>query len=290
MVIRPQNSASAVSPNGTTLRELAVRNARTVVARSYVRIVGANRETSWLIGDTFLPFLMISAYVFVYKMYDSPKEFVGYVVLGGAMSAYWVAVLWSMAMQLYWEKQMGNLELYTMAPMSMMSILAGMAIGGLFMTTIRAGAILLGGIFIFDVDLNFTQPWLAFGTVFLTLIALYGMGLMFSSIFFLTGRRGWHVMELLHEPIFFASGFYFPVKALGAVVPLITSIIPITLGLDAIRQLAFPSNTEMGFLPPKVELAALCGLAFIFLFVAAFLLKWMEKKGRETGWILQRWQ
>ena len=55
-------------------------------------------------------------------------------VLGGAMTAFWLNVMWMMAAQLYWEKDQGNLELYFAAPMDMMAVLFGMAIGGLFMS------------------------------------------------------------------------------------------------------------------------------------------------------------
>jgi len=274
----------------TNLRAILNRNLRTVIARSYVRIVGANRETSWILGETILPLLTVSSFVFVYKMYKAPPEFIGYVVLGGAMSAYWFGMLWSMAMQFYWEKEMGNLELYTMAPMSMMSILAGMVIGGVVMTSTRAIAILVAGTFIFGVQYDFQQPFLAAGAFVATLIALYGMGLMFSSIFFLTGRRGWHLMNLLQEPVFFASGFFFPVKALGSIAPFITSLIPITLGLDAIRQLAFPVGNNMGFLSPKTELTILIILAGVFLIAASALLSRMERSGKKSGKLLQRWQ
>lgn len=272
------------------LRVLLARNVRTVIARSYVRIVGANREMSWILGETILPFLTISAFVFVYKTMNAAPEFIGYVVLGGAMSAYWVNMLWSMGMQLFWEKEMGNLELYTMAPMSMMSILAGMIMGGIFMTSTRAISVLVAGTLIFGIQFSFDQAFLAIGVFLITLVALYGMGMMFSSVFFLVGRRGWHITNMLEEPVFFASGFYFPVKALGAVVPIITSVIPITLGLDAIRQLAFSANKDMGFLAPKTELLILTLLAAVFLVTASLMLRWLERMGRKTGRILQRWQ
>lgn len=274
----------------STLRLKIARNLRTIVARSYVRVVGANRETSWLLGETVLPLLTVSAFVMVYRSFNAPEAFVGYVVLGGVMSAYWLAILWNMAMQLYWEKEMGNLELYTMAPMSMMSILAGMVIGGLFMTSVRAAVILVAGSLIFDVEYTFQQPFLAASIFAFTLIALYGLGLMFSSIFFLVGRRGWHIMGMLEEPVFFASGFYFPVKTLGTVAPFIVSFIPITLGLDAMRQLAFSGQESMGLLPPLVEFLALVGLAVVFIVVAKLLLDYMEKTGIKTGRILQKWQ
>ena len=41
----------------------------------------------------------------------APPEYVGFVVLGGAMTAFWLNVMWMMASQLYWEKSQGNLEL-----------------------------------------------------------------------------------------------------------------------------------------------------------------------------------
>ena len=53
-------------------------------------------------------------------------------LLGGAMTAFWINVLWTMANQLFWEKETGNLALYIMAPNSLMAILLGMAIGGMF--------------------------------------------------------------------------------------------------------------------------------------------------------------
>ena len=55
------------------------------------------------------------------------------------MATYWLNILWMMASQLYWDKQEGLLEIYIMSPVSMMAILLGMGVGGLYMSTIRAG-------------------------------------------------------------------------------------------------------------------------------------------------------
>ena len=95
---------------------------RTVIARAYPRIIGQQRELSWLLFDIVLPILITCSYVFVYKAIGAPADFIGFVVLGGAMSAFWLNVLWNMSSQLYWEKQQGNLALYIAAPNSMMAI------------------------------------------------------------------------------------------------------------------------------------------------------------------------
>ena len=117
----------------------------TVIGRSYPRVVGMQRELSWIFFDTFLPMLGVVAYVFVYRAIKAPEDYVGFVVVGGAMMAYWMNVLWSMSSQLYWEKETGNLALYIISPGPMMGILLGMAMGGLFATTLRAlGIVILG--------------------------------------------------------------------------------------------------------------------------------------------------
>ena len=74
------------------------------------------REPSWLFFEILLPFLTTSAFVLVYRTLQAPEAYVGFVVLGGAMAAFWLNVVWMMAAQLYWEKDQGNLELYFAAP------------------------------------------------------------------------------------------------------------------------------------------------------------------------------
>ncbi|HXQ39198.1 MAG TPA: hypothetical protein VN843_34685, partial [Anaerolineales bacterium] len=82
---------------------------KTIVARAYPRIIGQQREKSWIFFEIFLPMLAVAAYVYVYRAIGAPEEYVGFVVVGGAMTAFWMNVLWSMSSQLYWEKEQGNL-------------------------------------------------------------------------------------------------------------------------------------------------------------------------------------
>src|SRR5262249_1616793 len=127
------------------------------VARAYPRVRGANRELSWVFFEIVVPLINTSAFVFLYYALGAPKAYVGFVVLGGAMAAYWLNILWMMASQLYWDKQQGNLELYIMAPTSLMAILLGMGVGGMYMTTLRAGTIAIVGTLIFGVTFNSSQ-------------------------------------------------------------------------------------------------------------------------------------
>jgi len=196
-----------------------------------------------------------------------------------------------MASQLYWEKETGNLSLFLIAPVSRMSILAGMAVGGLFFTTLRASSTLIIGVLIFNIALSFSSPIMLIVVFLVTMVALYGMGMMFASLYLLFGREAYHMSNLMTEPIYLASGFYFPVKALGFWAAAGASIIPITLGLDALRQLFYPSSSsQYGFLPVELELLILVGLSVLFLILSKYSLDYMERLGKTTGRLTLRWQ
>lgn len=259
---------------------------QTVIARAYPRVIGAQREKSWMFFDIFLPLLAVSAYVFVYRAIGAPETYVGFVVMGGAMTAFWMNILWSMSSQLFWEKEQGNLALYIIAPNSMMAILLGMALGGMLATTLRAFVIVFVGGLLFEVQFTVASFSALFGTFTLTMVALYGMGMMFSSLFLLLNREAWHLANLAQEPIYLLSGFYFPLKSLGFWIAAGASIIPLAIGMDAMRQLVFPSGPSLGFLSVPIELGILVILSVVFLVGARYLLAHMEglaiREGRLT--------
>src|SRR5687768_15260825 len=256
---------------------------KTIVARAYPRIIGQQREKSWVFFEIFLPMLAVAAYVYVYRAIGAPEEYVGFVVVGGAMTAFWMNVLWSMSSQLFWEKETGNLALYIMAPSSMMAILLGMALGGMFTTTVRAVSILALGSLMFDVHFAVENVPLLGAVFILALVALYGMGMMFASMFLLLGREGWHFVSLAQEPVFLLSGTFFPIRSFNFWVAVGASIIPLTLALDAIRQLSFSSGAELGFLDVRTEVGVLAGLSVLFLIAARYLLQLLERLAIAEG-------
>jgi ABC-2 type transport system permease protein len=256
---------------------------QTVIGRAYPRVIGLLREKSWFFFDILLPVMSVAAYVFVYRAIEAPEIYIGFVVMGGAMTAFWLNILWSMSSQMYWEKEMGNLALYIMAPNSMMAVLLGMALGGLFATAQRALVITLFGMFAFNVSFEVSSYLMLFAVFMLTMVSLYGLGMMSSSLFLLLSREAWHMANLAQEPIYLASGFYFPIKSFNFWVAAGASLIPLTLGLDAMRQLSFPGGVELGFIDVRIELAVLAVLSVVFLFGARALLRKMEKLAIAEG-------
>jgi ABC-2 type transport system permease protein len=260
---------------------------QTVIGRAYPRVIGQQREKTWIFFETFLPFIAMAAYVFIYRAIGAPEEYIGFVVVGGAMTAFWLNILWSMSSQLYWEKEMGNLSLYIMAPNSLMAILLGMALGGLVASTMRAAVIILIGGLLFSVEFNVSSYLQLLFVFFLTMTALYGLGMMTSSVFLLLSREAWHLASLAQEPVYLVSGFYFPIKSLNFWVAIGASLIPLTLGLDAMRQLVFAPASEFGFISVQIEILILVGLSVIFIIGAYLLLRYMEKLAITEGRITE---
>jgi ABC-2 type transport system permease protein len=174
-----------------------------------------------------------------------------------------------------------------MAPNSMMAILLGMALGGLVATALRALAIIVLGTWMFQVQFTVTSFSQLIAVFFLAMTALYGMGMMSASLFLLLSREAWHLANLAQEPIYLASGFYFPIKSFNFWVAAAASFIPLTLGLDAMRQLIFPSGAALGFLNVTIEITVLIVLCVVFLTGAKFLLDYMEKLAIREGRITE---
>ena len=164
-----------------------------------------------------------------------------------------------------------------------------MALGGIFMTTTRA---------IFSIAVGFgllgvrvapfaLAPLLLVFVV--TMTALYGLGMTLASLFLLYGREAWHVCNALQEPVFFLSGLYFPLRSLGALGAVAAGIVPLGLGVDAMRQVIL-GPAARGWLPVRVEVAILAVLAVVFLILARASLRYLEALSKREGRLTQRWQ
>jgi ABC-2 type transport system permease protein len=288
-VYRPTASPQAAA--NWSPRQVAMTNLRTVIGRAYPRVRGLAREKSWVFFEILLPFLATSAFVFVYRALGAPSQYIGFVVLGGAMTAFWLNVIWMMAQQLWWEKSQGNLELYFAAPMHIMAVLFGMAFGGFVMSSTRAAAVLVIATVVYGVTFQVEQWALLIAVFALTLAALYGLGMMLASLFLMWGREAWHLTQLLMEPVYFVSGLNFPVGRLGVLGSVAISLLPLAVGLDAMRQLAFADAAYPAGTPsPLVEAAILVGMVVVLIGRSRWTLAVLERRARQEGRLSVRWQ
>ncbi|HYH66548.1 MAG TPA: ABC transporter permease, partial [Urbifossiella sp.] len=66
------------------------------LARSYARVAWLFRSRVWMVQETVLPVLAVSAFAYSYRAMGAPPEYTGLVVLGAAMTTFWLNVLWGM--------------------------------------------------------------------------------------------------------------------------------------------------------------------------------------------------
>lgn len=274
---------------GRSTRYDVVNNLRAAYARMWVRLRGANRDPLSLAAEIGLPILTIGAYVILYRALGFPATAGAAVIIGGAMIAFWTNVLWNMSSQWFWEREQGNLEMYLVAPVSRMSILLGMALGGSLNTAIRALGIVLLGIFVFQVPFQVGDPFSIALVFILTLTALYTLGMLFASLFMLYGREAWNTANLLQEPVYFLSGAYFPrfYGVMPFALEIAGSLIPMTLGLDAIRRLVIGGGN---FGTVWLEVVGLVVCILILFPLARLTLDYMESLGKKEGRLTLRWQ
>jgi ABC-2 type transport system permease protein len=204
------------------------------------------------------------------------------------MLAFWQNVLWSMGAQFSWDRGNGTLELYVISPTTFEAVLLGMALGSMFTVTLRASAILVLGSLLFGISYAAAGTLPAVGVFLLTLAALYCLGMLLASLFLFYGREAWHLSIAMQEPVNFLSGLYFPVHALGAYVGGAASLVPMTLGLDAMRQLLLPGTPV--FIPAGTETLLVAAQIPIFAFLAGISLRYMESRARRDGKLVTRWE
>ena len=271
------------------LREALWLNLRATRARTYVRVVGSLREISWLVSDAVLPNLGMVAFVLLYRAIGAPASFEALAVVGGLLSTYWLNVLWGMGAQLYWEKQQGQLQLYFAAPCSRMSILTGMAVGGVLMTTLRSVVGIAIALWVLKVPIPPFDPWAMLMVFALTMAALYALGMTLSSVFLLWGREAWHISNALTEPVYFASGLYFPLRTLGGIGAALATVLPLGLGVDAMRQVLLGPAAHP-LLSLRAEIAILAVVTVAFFALARAMLGYLEALSKREGRLTQRWQ
>ena len=120
----------------------------------------------------------------------------------------------------------------------------------------------------------------------LAICALYCLGMLLAGLFLFYQREAWQLADAMQEPIYFVSGFYFPVRTLGAAVAGVGSLIPLTLGLDAIRQLVLPGTPE--FIPVGWEILAVVVQIVVYALLSQVTLRQLERLAREDARLILR--
>ncbi len=256
-------------------------------ARALVRLWSIFGEPLWVVVNMGFPVLSSLALSLLYYSIGA-TGYIGFAVLGGVMVSFWGNVLWSMASQFNWDKQEGLFEIYLTSPASISAILIGMSVGGIIGTVPSAMIVTALGWALFHPEVNAAWGGVAL-TFGLTLASLYAMGMALSSLYLAYGREAESLNEVLQEPVSMLSGLYFPTLGSRSPFPVAVqaaaSLIPLTIGMDALRKTLFYGN-GIGEVWP--DLAILTVMAVVLLLLSTLSLKLLENMGRRDGTIAVR--
>ncbi|HDN18334.1 MAG TPA: ABC transporter permease [Candidatus Bathyarchaeota archaeon] len=259
---------------------------KTALARGYIRIKGNFRDPTIILWDITFPMLMLVTILYTYHALGAPPIYNGFVVLGSAMMAFWINILWGMGNTLYWEKELGLLEAYMVSPSPLEGLLLGLTWGGMTVTMSRSIIFVIVGILFFGVEFNLSAISETALIFLLTLIALYFMGIAISGLYLMYSRTAWRTAELLTEPVYFLSGAYYPIQVFPASVQMIASLIPLTIGLDGVRRTLVMGE---GFPNVATHIILLLSMIPILLIVSEKVLNYLVTKSKKEGRLLLRW-
>ena len=136
--------------------------------------------------------------------------------------------------EVIWDRQFGFLKETLVAPVSRTTIMLGKTLGGATVAVLQ-GLIVLGMSTLFGYRPQSVGAVL-FGLIFMALIAMLFTSLGIAIASKMQDMHGFQlIMNFLIMPIFFLSGALFPLDNLPSSIALITTLDPLTYGVDGLR-------------------------------------------------------
>jgi ABC-2 type transport system permease protein len=167
---------------------------------------------------------------------------------------------------LLWDRQFGFLKETLVAPVPRVTIMIGRTLGGATVAMIQGVLVIVVCLIAGFRPVNLAAVPLAFGFMLLIAVVFGALGTAIGSV--LQDMQGFQlIMNFLVMPIFFLSGALFPLANLPKALGIVTSIDPLSYGVDGLRG-ALIGVSHFGL---AIDLSVLCILAAIFLGIGSFL-------------------
>jgi ABC-2 type transport system permease protein len=161
---------------------------------------------------------------------------------------------------LLWDRQFGFLKETLVAPVPRLHVMLGKALGGATVAVIQGSIVFVVCLIAGFRPVNISALPIAF--LFMALIATMftSLGTAIGSV--LVDMQGFQlVMNFLVMPIFFLSGALFPLTNLPKALAIVTSLDPMTYGVDGLRA-ALIGVSHFGI---ATDIAVICAITAVFM-------------------------
>ncbi len=162
-------------------------------------------------------------------------DYFSFVLIGIALTDYFTISTNTFANEIRTSQVMGTLESLLVTPTSIITILLSSYVYKLFSTSFRIVFYFVVGVFLFDMLLQPINIGAFFLAFLLTLLPFFGLGLI-SASFIIVFKQGNPIAGLMAMSSGLLGGVMYPVTVLPSWLKPFSVILPITHGLEAIRQ------------------------------------------------------
>jgi ABC-2 type transport system permease protein len=208
------------------------------------------------------------------------SDFISFSVIGWFVYMYLDNSIWAIGNNFRWEQFSGTLESLFIAPVSRVSILLGAAFSNTVQAIIQTLVLLATAMFLFGVTYAVTAIAPTAIILFVMVIALYGFGFMLAGLI-LVFKDPSVLSELISNSTYVLSPVNYPIQALPTSVQFIAYLIPTSIGIITIREIAITGVFDLFSFGLGVGSLGILAVFFWILGIASF--KYAEKWTKQRG-------
>lgn len=156
--------------------------------------------------------------------------------------------------EIIWDRQFGFLKEMLVSPVSRFKIMLGRSLGGATVAVFQGIIVFILSFFLgFRMD-NYSMLLVALLFMFMIALLFTALGTAIASL--LEDMQGFQlIMNFLIMPIFFLSGALFPIKDLPPALNIVTSLNPMSYGVDGLRGALVLNASHFGLMTDFIVLA-----------------------------------
>jgi len=162
-------------------------------------------------------------------------SYVEFMIPGLLMMTMITSVMTGLPRAIAYERDVGTLSGFLVAPISRASIIAGKVLGRVVRGLIQGIASLILAILLFGITIHGNILWVLL-TLFLGVFSFVGLGIVLTSVAEDEETAGM-IMMTLTMPMMFLSGIFFPIQMMPGFMQTIAYWLPFTYAIDAIRRI-----------------------------------------------------
>lgn len=273
------------SMDWTAARTFAVKNLRIAIRYPANFLVWGVLPIFW-----FAPFILMataiagpetSAHFTSISGFD---DYIQFVIIGWFVFMYLDNSIWAIGNNFRWEQMSGTLEPLFSTPVPRISILLGAAISDTIQGTMQAMILLSVCTMLFGVEYSLVAIAPTIIILTLMVIALYGFSFMLAGLI-LVFKDPSVLTQLISEMSFMVSPINYPVQALPRSVQFVSYLLPTTIGIVTIREIAITGAVDLlSFSRALLGLGLLAVCFWIFgIAVFKYAEKWTKQRGHMGG-------